>query len=308
MELDRINPQFRDAVKRMPNLPLHNRWVRAVISRLSARLRKPLEVPGVQVEDLRLDHGVVRVYRPESAHSGAALFWIHGGGLILGNPGLNDRECSAWVKELGVVVVSAGYRLASQHPFPAALDDLYESWQWLQKSVETLGVDRCRIVVSGQSAGGGLAASLVQRIHDQGGVQPAGQALLCPMLDDRTAARRELDEINHRVWNNRSNRAGWACYLGREPGTPDVPMYASAARRDDLGGLPPAWIGVGDVDLFFEENRRYAERLREAEVACELEVVPGGHHGFELLSWEAPLTRAFYESNYRFLRGVLDCK
>lgn len=305
MDLERINPQFREAVKRMPNLPLHNRWVRAVISRLSARMRKPVVVAGVQVEDLRLDHGILRIYRPESSQSGAALFWIHGGGLILGNPGLNDRECSAWAKDLGLVVISAGYRLASRHPFPAALDDLYESWQWLQNSAERLGVDPSRIVVSGQSAGGGLAASLVQRIHDQGGVQPTGQALLCPMLDDRTAAQFELDSINHRVWSNRSNRAGWACYLGREPGGSNVPEYASAARRVDLIGLPPAWIGVGDADLFHEENQRYAARLLEAGVPCKLEVVPGGHHGFELLSWDAPLTRAFYESNYRFLRGAL---
>lgn len=305
MEIGRIHPQFRDAVKRFPTLPVHNRWFRAVISRLSSRVRKPQAMPGVRVEDRQLAHGLVRIYRPESGQNGAALFWIHGGGLILGNPGLNDRECHAWARDLGLVVVSAGYRLASRHPFPAALDDLYASWRWLQGAAGELGVDPARIVVSGQSAGGGLAASLVQRIHDQGGEQPAGQALLCPMLDDRTAARRELDAIKHRLWNNRSNRAGWSCYLGMEAGATSVPDYAVAARRGDLTGLPSAWIGVGDVDLFHDENALYAERLREAGVRCELEVVPGGHHGFELLSWDAPLTRAFYQSNYRFLRQVL---
>lgn len=308
MDLERIHPQFRDAVKRFPALPLHNRWFRAIISRLSSRMGKPRAVAGVRIEDRRLDHGRVRIYRPESGGTGGALFWIHGGGLILGNPGLNDRECSAWARDLGLVVVSAGYRLASQHPFPAALDDLYQSWRWLQGAVAALGIDPQRVVVSGQSAGGGLAASLVQRIHDEGGVQPAGQALLCPMLDDRTAARRELDSINHRLWNNRSNRAGWGCYLGTAPGGPAVPAYAVAARRDNLAGLPPAWIGVGDIDLFYEENRRYAERLREAGVPCELEVVSGGHHGFELLSWQAPLTRAFYQSNYRFLQRVFELR
>lgn len=305
MDIEKVHPQFRDAVKRVPNLPIHNRWVRTVISWLSARLRKASPVSGVVVEDRRLDHAPVRIYRPESGQSTAALFWIHGGGLVLGNPGLNDRECSAWVRDLGLVVISAGYRLAAKHPFPAALDDLYAAWQWLQTAAEELGIDPGRVVVSGQSAGGGLAASLVQRIHDTGGVQPVGQALLCPMLDDRTAARRELDAVNHCVWNNRSNRAGWSCYLGVDAGAAAVPQYAVAARREDLSGLPPAWIGVGDVDLFYEENRRYAQRLRESEVSCELETIPGGHHGFELLSYEAPLTQTFYASNQRFLRRVL---
>jgi acetyl esterase/lipase len=207
--------------------------------------------------------------------------------------------------KLGIVVVSVEYRLAPRHPFPAALDDCYAAWQWLLSAARELGIDPSRIAISGQSAGGGLAASLVLRIRDAGGIRPAAQALLCPMLDDRTGARRELDVIDHRVWNNRSNRAAWSWYLGRPAGPSEVPAYAAAARCASLRGLPPAWIGVGDVDLFLEEDRRYAERLIEAGVGCELHIVPMAPHGFEVLVPEASLTREFFRSYCAFLRRAL---
>ena len=110
------------------------------------------------------------------------------------------------------------------------------------------------------------AAGSELRIRDAGGIQPAAQALMCPMLDDRTGARRELDAIDHSVWNNRSNRAAWSWYLGQPAGSSAVPALAAAARCASLGGLPSAWIGVGGVDLFLEEDRRYAERMIEAGV------------------------------------------
>ena len=200
----------------------------------------------------------MRLYRPEQGLSGAGLLWIHGGGMITGNAATNDRECAAFARELGIVVVSVEYRLAPKHPFPAALDDCHAAWQWMLSAAGELGIDPARIAISGQSAGGGLAASLALRIRDAGGLQPAAQALMCPMLDDRTGARRELDAIDHRVWNNRSNRAAWSWYLGLPPGSSEVPAHAAAARCANLRGLPPAWIGVGEVDLFLEEDRRYA--------------------------------------------------
>ncbi|MCK9563672.1 MAG: alpha/beta hydrolase [Bacteroidales bacterium] len=305
MELDHVHPQFRQAVKRFPRLPLHNRLMLRLLNGLMRFAPHPSPGADVTVTERRLDNAWVRIYIPDAEHCGAALLWIHGGGLVIGNPKVNDRDCGAYARELGLVVVSVGYRLAPRHPFPAAIDDCFEAWRWLQGAAGELDIDPARVVVSGQSAGGGLAAALVQRIRDSGGVQPAGQALLSPMLDDRTAARRELDAIDHRVWNNRNNRAGWSFYLGQPAGAPEVPPYAVPARREDLSGLPPTWIGIGDIDLFHDESRRYAERLRAAGVPCEFETVPMAPHAFEM-AVDAPLTLAYFEANHRFLSAVLD--
>jgi acetyl esterase/lipase len=125
------------------------------------------------------------------------------------------------------------------------------------------------------------------------------------MLDDRTAAKRDLDQVLHPLWNNHNNRAGWAAYLGHEPGQASEPAYAVAARRLDLSGLPPAWIGVGEIDLFFEEDRTYAERLSAAGVECQLHPVPGAPHGFPVVAPQAPLSRDFSAASCRFLARTL---
>ncbi len=200
---------------------------------------------------------------------------------MIGCAAQDDRFCANSARELGIVVVSPEYRLAPEFPFPDPLDDCYAAWHWFQKSAGQLNIDKTRIAVGGQSAGGGLAASLAQRLHDAGGIQPVAQWLFCPMLDDRTAARRELDAVGYRVWDNRQNRSGWRAFLRTEPGAERVPEYAVAARRPDLRGLPPAWIGVGDIELFFDEDRTYADRLSAAGVDCTLDIIPGAPHGFE---------------------------
>ena len=304
MHIDQIHPQLRKAIGRVPPLPFYNRPFRITINTLLKLVPKAKSVAGVQIVEKKLVRASVRIYRPAGTLSGAALLWIHGGGLITGAAVMNDRECARYARELNLVVVSVEYRLAPRHPFPAAIDDCFEAWQWLQAAARELEIDPARVAISGQSAGGGLAASLVQRIFDQGGVQPAAQALFCPMLDDRTAARMELDSVRHRVWNNRSNLTGWSSYLGHSRASEARP-YAVPARRESLAGLPPTWIGIGDIDLFHAEACQYAARLEQAGVPCQLDVVPMAPHAFETLVPDAPLTREFFQGYYRFLRGAL---
>jgi acetyl esterase/lipase len=299
---DQVQPDLRRAA--LVPLPFHWRWA-LPLWRLGTRSALAPLGPGVAVNE-HTEAGVrVRVYRPHAGPSGAALLWLHGGGLIMGAPRMDERRCGTWARELGIVVASVAYRLAPEHPFPAALDDARAAWRWLQGAAATLGVDPARVAVGGASAGGGLAACLAQRLRDEGAAQPAAQLLVYPMLDDRTAARRELDGAGHLVWHNRSNRAGWTAYLGREPGAPKLPAYAAAARRGDLRGLPPAWIGVGDLDLFLDENRGYAERLEAAGVGVTLHEVAGAPHGFDALAADVPLVRAFAASQHAFLRERL---
>ena len=304
MDLKLIHPELRKAYRMVPGIPFHNKLFVKMINSLFKLWRAPDVMGGIRIEDHACGHRFVRVYMPPACN-GAGMLWIHGGGLITGRPALYDELCSRYARDLNIVVVSVSYRLADKHPYPAAIDDCYNAWQWLQQNAEGLGVDPERIAISGQSAGGGLAASLVQRVVDSGGIQPAAQLLFCPMLDDRTAARKELDSVNHKMWNNRSNRAGWSAYLGQPVGSAEVPKYSVPARRENLMGLPPSWIGVGDVDLFFEEDKRYFERLVECGVESEFHVAPMAPHAFELLVARASITRELFQSNYNFLRHTL---
>jgi len=305
MNIEQIHPELRKSFGRLPRLPLHNRLFVALFGVLMRLVPAPQAGPGVTIENRILKSAGARIYRPEGALSGAGLLWIHGGGLIGGRPAQDDSICGALARDLKLVVVSVKYRLAPAHRYPAAIDDCFEVWQWLQRSARDLGVDPARLAVAGQSAGGGLAACLAQRVFDGGGVQPAAQALLCPMLDDRTATRHELDAIEHPLWNGRSNRAAWTWYLGQPAGLPSVPSYASAARRGDLAGLPPTWISVGNLDLFHDEDSRYAERLQEAGVSCQLHVSPQAPHAFEVVAPDARPSRELFMALYRFLGATL---
>ncbi len=244
----------------------------------------------------------VVVYEPSGrARPSGALVWIHGGGLVMGAPELGDELCSRFAAELGIVAVSVDYRLAPEHPFPAGLDDCVAALAWTHANAEGLGIDTTKVVVGGDSAGGGLAACVAQVALDRGGPAICFQLLQYPMLDDRTALRTDLDGL---MWSNTSNRYAWSAYLGRPVSATDTRPYASATRRDDLGGLPPAWIGIGTIDLFHDECVEYATRLQAAGVECDVHVVPGMYHAAERLVPKAPSMIAFLDAMTAALRSA----
>jgi acetyl esterase/lipase len=285
MDISQLNPELRNTFRFAPNPPVRSRFGRAVVRGTLRLLPTPKEPAGVTREIVALPNALsARIFTPDGGGRGPALLNIHGGGMVIGAPAQDDNHMIEIATKLDIVVISPTYRLAPEHPFPAPLDDCHTAWEWLQDAAPKRGIAPDRIAVGGQSAGGGLAAGLVQRLHDEGGVQPAAQWLFCPMLDDRTAARRELDQLRHYLWNNTSNRAGWRAYLSQDPGGPTTPVYAVPSRRTDLSGLPPTWIGAGDVELFYEEDRAYATALQTAGVDCTLDVVPGAPHAFEALA------------------------
>jgi acetyl esterase/lipase len=242
------------------------------------------------VEVLTLTSGVgVRLYRPAGASAaGPALLWIHGGGYVIGNAAQDDVLCRRFARELGATVASVDYRLAPEHPYPTSLEDCYSALTWLARLPS---VDPARVAVGGASAGGGLAAALALLARDRAEIPVAAQLLVYPMLDDRTVDRDGLDNTGHRLWNQSSNKFGWASYLGGAD--PDI---AVPARREDLSGLPPAWIGVGTLDLFHDEDLAYAERLKAVGVPCEVEVVSGAFHGFDGIASKAAVSQSFFKS------------
>ncbi|WP_285765026.1 alpha/beta hydrolase [Biformimicrobium ophioploci] len=306
MDISKIHPELRNIVRFIPPLPFHSRLFVWLTNFLQALVPTKKSLSGVEISSRRLSTASVRIYTPQGPLSGAGLLWIHGGGLISGRAAQDDQVCARYAEALRLVVVSVDYRLAPKHPFPAALDDCHAAWSWFVQEAANLGVDPKRIAVSGQSAGAGLAASLSQKLSDESGQQPAAQVLFCPMLDDRTADRAELDAVKHRIWNNRSNRAGWSAYLGQPPGAQQTPAYAVPARRSSLANLPPAWIGIGDIDLFYDEASEYARRLKNADVRCTFHTVPMAPHAFETIVPDAEISKGLFADNYRFLKDVLD--
>lgn len=170
------------------------------------------------------------------------------------------------------------------------LHDCHDALSWLARRDD---VDETRIAIGGASAGGGLTAALALLARERAEIRPVFQLLTYPMLDDRTTVGPSPHEQRLRLWNTSSNRFGWRSYLGTEPGGHGVSGLAAPARAEDLSGLPPAWLGVGSLDLFADEDTAYAGRLRAAGVPCELLVVDGAFHGFDLVGPNAGVSRSF---------------
>lgn len=288
-----IHPDLRRAARFVPRQVVYP-WSLPLLKRMPNF--RPANNEGVDVLTLPSGAGV-RLYRPAATSGDSpALLWIHGGGYVIGSPEQDDALCRRYVDRLGCVVAAVRYRLAPEHPYPAAVEDCYRALTWL---AELPGVDSQRIAIGGASAGGGLTAALAFLARDRAAVTPALQVLSYPMLDDRSVDP-SLDKPGFRLWNAASNRIGWTSYLGSAD-----PMTAVPARRDDLAGLPPAWIGVGTLDLFHNEDLAYARRLTEAGVPCEVHEAPGAFHGFDAVAPKTAVAQSYFDSKCAALRGAL---
>lgn len=222
------------------------------------------------------------------------IYYIHGGGFVGGDARENLKQLKELAVRLDSVVVTVQYRLAPATRFPGPLEDAYSGLRWVHKNAAELGGDPSRIVVMGESAGGGLAAMLTFAARDRAEVKVAFQALIYPMLDDRTGSSRTVPpHIGQIIWTSKSNRNGWRALLGRKPGAERQPAGSVPARVGDLKGLPPTFIGVGAIDLFVEEDIDFARRLIASGVPTELLVVPGAFHGFQLIAPQAPVSKQF---------------
>jgi triacylglycerol lipase len=259
-----------------------------------ASMNPPIESysrPSVSIEKIAVS-GIegapdvpVTLYRPVQAdYPLPVLLHIHGGGYLFGSAAGSGPANVRTASELQCVVASVDYRLAPETRAPGAVEDCYTVLSWLYRNADALGVDKSRIAVGGESAGGGLAAALALLARDRGEYALCFQMLIYPMLDDRTAAREAVNpHVGHFVWKPEYNLLGWSAYLGVKPGSADVSPYAAAARATDLVALPPAYICVGSLDLFLDEDMDYARRLMAAGVTVELQVYPGAYHAFEMV-------------------------
>ena len=224
----------------------------------------------------------VRVHRAARADGALpAIITIHGGGYVMGSYDMDNLLLDRWCQDIGVVGVSVQYRLAPETPYPGPVEDCYNALRWSYQHADDLGIDPARIGIQGISAGGGLAAALALLARDRGEVPVAFQLLDCPMLDDRQATPSIAAEGLY-VWTGASNTFGWRSYLGDLYGSNEVPPYAAAARAADVSNLPPACVVVGAIDGFRDEDIKYAQRLNQAGVPCELHVIAGMPHAYQL--------------------------
>lgn len=232
-----------------------------------------------------------------------AIIHTHGGGFVLLSARDYVPSAQGWAADLDCFVATVEYRLAPQTRYAGSIEDNYSALRWVYRHAHELGVDPARIAVMGESAGGGHAALLALTARDRGEVPVAFQALIYPMLDDRTGSSRQPPRNEGSIiWTAPDNRVAWEAFLGQRPGTANVPAAAVPARREDLAGLPPAFIGVGSIDLFCDEDMRYAQRLAAAGVATELSVAPGAFHGFDLIAPSTEIAGSFVATKMQALR------
>ncbi|MBQ1900771.1 MAG: alpha/beta hydrolase [Erysipelotrichaceae bacterium] len=209
------------------------------------------------------------------------ILWIHGGGYMLGMASMVGFSCGKLLAErYGGIVFSPAYTLANRAPYPAALHDCYAALEYMWDHAGELGIDQNKIIVGGESAGGGLAAALCIYARDQGKVKIAMHLPLYPMIDcyDTESSRNNRGKI----WNTRRNHWGWRKYLGDLYGK-EVPSYASAARAEDYSGLPYCYTYVCDGEPFYQETIDYVENLRRDGVEADIDIYHGDVHAFDLL-------------------------
>jgi acetyl esterase len=278
----RVNPLFTGELVPPPPFPVSEAWA-------------PVEGG----PDVRL----VIMNPPSATTDRGAVLHIHGGGMVVGTAdrAVADKPLLALAHDC--VVVSVDYRLAPETPFPGPQEDNYAALEWLAENAASLGVDPARIVVMGESAGGGLAASLALMTRDRGGPKLAGQVLIYPMLDWRTGGTDCQYGNRHTgewIWTREKNRFGWDALRGAYHPTDARKGWFSPALADDLSGVAPAYISTGALDLFLDEDLAYARRLVDCGVPTELHVYPGAIHAFEMV----PETRLAEQAAMDLHRGM----
>jgi acetyl esterase/lipase len=311
---DLIDPQSRESLDQLlASLPGGFNAIGDIVARreAAARLLAAVEVPpnpSVTHED-RMVPGPdgapeirVRIYRPvNAARTLPGVYFIHGGGMILGDIEGENAVAEQISEHVGAVVVSVEYRLAPENPHPAPSEDCYAGLVWMARNAAELGVDPGRLAVYGGSAGGGLTIATVLLARDRGFPAIRFQMPIYPMIDpaNETPSSHEITDIG--IWDRPANIEAWDWYLGGAK--PD--QYAAPVLAQDLSGLPPAYIDVGTVDLFRDEDIAFAGRLMQAGVPCELHVHPGAYHASEALAPEAALSARIWQLRFEALRRAL---
>ena len=276
---------------------------RAVVSQL---LVEPELDPRVTMEDRMIPgpagEQMIRIYRPKGSTSALpGLINVHGGGMILGSVQGDAATAQMLAVESGAIVVSVDYRKAPEDPYPAALNDCYSASQWVFDNAKDLGIDPDNIGIYGGSAGGGLILGVCLMARDRGSMRFKYMMPIYPMIDDRneTASTHDVTEVG--IWDRSGNIEAWELYLGGKP----ADGYAAPTRAEDVSGLPPAFINVGEMDAFRDEDAAFALRLAQGGVPCEFRIYPGAYHASEVFAPEAELSKRIWSGRIDALKRFI---
>ncbi|KAI1878158.1 uncharacterized protein JN550_000340 [Neoarthrinium moseri] len=299
------SPDFDDHIA----LRMH---MEEVSRQLFQHVPRPAGVSETKYDIVSLDGTNIALHRfaPDSLKNATspqrAVIYLHAGGMIMGSidmfkPQIENDAVLNEVQFFGVE-----YRLAPEHPAPAALEDTYAAIQWIQANAKELNVDPARIALMGHSAGGGIAAGTALMARDKGLSPPLARlVLIYPMLDDRTTLESGNVLGKYLTWTSQNNDIGWKAYLGgRERGNrADVSIYAAPGRAENLEGLPPTYLEIGGLDLFKAENIAFAGKLATANNGVEFHLYAGLVHGWDGI---APTIRAFKQAAENRKRVLAD--
>jgi acetyl esterase/lipase len=268
---------------------------------------RPVEVTDHAVTGYGGGEIVVTVLR-RSDHEGAAnpgVYLIHGGGMVGGSRWAVAPMLVEWVLQYGAVAAAVDFRLAPEFSDPVPVEDCYAGLEWFAGSAEAFGFDPRRVLIGGQSAGGGLSAGTTLLARDRGGPMPAAMLLMWPMLDDRneTVSAQQIDGVG--IWDRTSNETGWTALLGDRRGSADVSTYAAPARATDLSGLPPAYIEAGSAEVFRDEAVAFAGRMWQAGGSAELHIWAGGFHGFQTIVPTAAMSQTALLTRESWVRRMM---
>lgn len=276
-----------------------------VLSTFTGAWTPPADVEVTEHEATAEDGSSIalRLYRKSGSSPGSLAVYIHGGGMFLCSIDTHDPICRRYTAASGVPLLSVDFRFAPEHPYPTSVEDCYAALRWAAEHAGELGVDPERIAIMGDSAGGGMAAAVALMARDRGGPALRSQILVYPMLDDRTT-QPDPEIEPFAMWTTDDNITGWGCLLGDDAGGDEVPSYAAPAREQDLSALPPAYIEVGQLDIFRGEDLEYAERLSQAGVGVELHVHPGVPHAFEVFAPDSAVAVRAMADRVRALKSL----
>jgi acetyl esterase/lipase len=309
-----LDPELRALVAEMPLIPQLSPDVLAQLRQLPptpvetflegrAVDRREVTVPSPDGTQIPLS--IFSPARVDRSTGAPCIYWMHGGGMIMGDRFSQIDIPLEWLDLFGAVVISVDYRLAPEVTGTTLLDDCYQGLLWVAEHANDLAIDPARIVVAGASAGGGLAAGLTLMARDRGTPAIAAQALICPMLDHRniTTSSRQYSG-GPGVWTREMNEFGWQSVLG-DLADKDVPRYVSPALADDLSGLPTTYIDAGSAEVFRDEDVDFATRIWAAGGQAELHVWAGGFHGFDALAPQVRVSAAARRARNDWLARVL---
>ncbi|MFI5713221.1 alpha/beta hydrolase [Kribbella sp. NPDC051620] len=289
-----LTPDLLAQLRQYPSTPPETFYGRRTVQ------RRELSIPTPDGAQLLLS-----IFSPTTADAAApCIYWMHGGGMVIGDRLSQIDIPLEWLEEFGAVVVSVDYRLAPEANGSTLADDCYLGLQWISDHADELGIDPARIIVAGTSAGGGLAAGITLMARDQHGPAIAAQVLICPMLDHRgitVSSRQYAGEPG--IWTREKNEFAWQSVLA---GRTDPSYYLSPALADDLSGLPATYIDAGTAEVFRDEDVDYATRIWSAGGQAALHIWPGGFHGFDAVFPQAHLSTEARRTRTAWLARTLD--